>query len=476
MAQNITAKLIDGNTKAPIPFATIKTGPYSGVISNEEGYFTINPQGLENSSLLISFMGYGSKTLSMADLKSLNYVVELEPAVNQLDEVYLSNRKPNIDSIIARVKRHATKNYDTDLRQYDIFRRVADYVDFKNLNFEIDKASQVKKKQLEQVNTDLQALTHAIMTSKIVQFVDFKGQFYTQTKDSTKLTITKATRLLDHTKDFSIDNVQERAKDIMLKYLDTTKTYKVKSGLFKLEDSLSFAEIKKEREKSKKEEFDINQLKRATKGLLKYSKFYDNSFLLNVLNPRLYNYTLDDVSYYDGQLTYIISYQPRKGKAKYSGKLFVTDGDYAITKVTYSYFENRHGSKVNLKFLLGVKYEENLSTGLVLYQKQSDSTYQPKYIKHESGSYFYLSRDLTLIQNSKDRYKLSTDFTIEGSNRTKEELLITNTKPITLNDYNGITQQKKIPYQTLTKYDTTIWESEETLEPLQEMKVFGSDQ
>src|SRR5690606_11678050 len=260
---------------------------------------------------------------------------ELEPAVNQLDEVYLSNKKPNIDSIIARVKRHVPKNYNTDLRQYDIFRRVADYVDFKNLDFEIDKASQVNKKQLEQVNTDLLALTHAIMTSKIVQFVDFKGTLYTQTKDSTELTVSKATRLLDHTKDFSIDNVQERAKDIMLRYLDTTKTYKVKTGLFKIEDSLSFAKIKKEREKAKKEELDINQLKGATKGLLKYSKFYDDSFLMTILNPRLYDYTLDDMAVYNEQLTYVINYQPRKGKAKYSGKLYVTDGDYAITKVTY---------------------------------------------------------------------------------------------------------------------------------------------
>ncbi|PKQ44729.1 carboxypeptidase-like regulatory domain-containing protein [Confluentibacter flavum] len=474
-AQNITAKLIDKTTKAPIPFATIKTGNYSGVISNEEGYFTINPNALENTNILISFMGYGSKTLTIADIKSLNYSIELEPAVNQLDEVYLSNKTPNIDSIIARVKRHANKNYSTDLRQYDIFRRVADYVDFENLNFEIDKASQVKKQQLEQVNTDLQALTNAIRNSKTVHYIDFKGTLYTQTKDSTKLTVSKATKLLDHNKDFSIDKVQERAKNIMLRYLDTTKTYKVKTGLFKIEDSLSFAEIKKEEKKEEKEEFDINGLKGATKGLLRYSRFYNNSFLMTILNPRLYDYTIDDMTVYNQQLTYIISYQPRKGKAKYSGKLYVTDGDYAVTKVTYSYFENRHGSKVNLKLLLGVKYEENLNSGLVLYQKQNDSTYQPKYIKHESGSYFYVSRDLTLIENSKDRYKLSTDFTIEGSNRTKEELLITNTKATTLNDYNSITQQKKTPYQSLTKFDNTIWGSEETLEPLQEMKAFGNE-
>jgi len=474
-AQNITAKLIDKTTKTPISFATIKTGEYSGVISNEEGYFTISSDVSENTTLLISFMGYSSKSLTISDIKALNYIIELEPAINQLDEIYLSNKKPNIDSIIARVKRHANKNYSTDLRQYDVFRRVADYVDFENLNFEIDKASQVKKQQLEKVNTDLQALTKAIMNSKTVQFIDFKGTLYTQTKDSTKLTVSKATKLLDHNKDFSIDNVQERAKNIMLRYLDTTKTYKVKTGLFKIEDSLSFAEMKKERAKAKKEEFDVNQLKGGVKRLLRFSKFYDNSFLMNVLNPRLYEYVIDDVTVYNEQLTYIISYQPRKGKAKYSGKLYITDGDYAVTKITYSYFENRHGSKLNLKFLLGVKYEENLSSGLVLYQKQSDSTYQPKYINHESGSYFYVSRDLTLIQNSKYRFKLSTDFTIEGSNRSKEELLITATNATTLNDYNSIKQQKKTPYQTLTKFDNTIWGSDETLEPLQEMKAFGSE-
>jgi hypothetical protein len=281
--------------------------------------------------------------------------------------------------------------------------------------------------------------------------------------------------LLDHDKDFSIDNIQERAKNIMLRYLDTTKTYKVKTGLFKIEDSLSFAEIKKDQQKAKKEEIDSKNLKQSIRRSLRYSQFYDNSFLMNVLDTHLYDYTIDDVTINNQQLTYIISYEPRKGKAKYSGKLYVSDSDYAITKATYSYFENRHGSKLNLKFLLGVKYEENLNTGLVLYQKQSDSTYQPKYINHENGSYFYVSRDLTLIENSKNRYKLSTDFTIEGSNRTKTELLITASNATTLNDYNAITQPKKVPYQTLKKFDTAIWGDDETLAPLQEMKAFGNE-
>src|SRR5690606_26105130 len=426
--QNLSAQLIEKNSKTPIPYATIKTGEYSGTISNEEGFFTLNAETPENHTITISCMGFESITLSFGNIKALNYVITLNEALNQLDEVYLSNKKPNIDSIIARVKRNAKRNYSVNLRQYDIFRRTTDYMDFEHLDFEIDKATHVKKQQLEAVNNDLQSLTNQIMKSKTVHFTDFKGTYYVN-NDSTKLTVNKATRLLDHDKNFSIDNVQERAQHILLSYLDTTKTYKVKTGIFKIEDSLSLAqEMKKEQEDSNKETFSIKNLKNATKRQLKYSQFYDNSFLMNLLDTRLYDYILEDVTVYNQQLTYVIHYQPRRGKAKYSGKLFITDTDYAITKVDYSYFENRHGSKMNLKFLLGVKYEENLNSGLLIYEKQRDSTYQPKYIKHESGSYFYVSRDFTFIENSKDRYKLSTDFTIEGQTKSKEELLITSSK------------------------------------------------
>lgn len=474
VAQNITAKIIDKNTQSPIPFAAIQTGESSGVISNEEGYFTLYMQN-ENTELTISSMGYLTKILSIAHVKSLNNIISLETALNQLEEVYISNKRPSVDSIIARIKRYSEKNYSATLRQYDIFRRVADYNVIKKLTFEINKASQVKKKKLTQVNTDLQALTKSIITNKSVQFLDLKGSLYTQTKDSSKFTVSKVTKLLDSTNNFSIENVQNRLKNIMLQYLDTTKTYKVKTGLFKIEDSLSFEKIKKERAKADNQAFDTENLKKSTKQVLKYSQFNDNSFLMNLLNPRLYEYFIDDMTIHNDQLTYILRYQPRKGKAKYSGKLYVNDSDYAITKVTYSYFENRHGSKLNLKFLLGVKFEENLNTGLILFEKQNDSTYQPKYIKHENGNYFYLNRDLTLIENSKNKNKLSTDFTIEGNSRTKEELLITNTKPITLNQYNTVTQQKKVSYETLKKFDNTIWSGDETLEPLLEMKAFGNE-
>ena len=166
---------------------------------------------------------------------------------------------------------------------------------------------------------------------------------------------------------------------------------------------------------------------------------------------------------------------PRKSKAKYAGHIYVSNENYAVTKFDYSYYKSRHGSKLNLKLLLGVKYIENLNEGTILYQKTSENKYQPKYIKQISGSYFYVSRGLKFIENSSAKNKIGIDFTIEGDNRNKQELLVTANNKLTLADFNLIKEVKKTPIQILKKFENTTWKNEETLEPLEEMKGFGGE-
>ena len=103
-SQQITGQLIDKNTGKAIQYATIKTGKYSGVISNEEGYFTINNEDYKTKTITISCLGYQEKTISVADIEALNFIIPLEEAINQLNEVYISNKVQNADSIIARVR------------------------------------------------------------------------------------------------------------------------------------------------------------------------------------------------------------------------------------------------------------------------------------------------------------------------------------------------------------------------------------
>jgi len=473
-SQSITARLIDKSTENSVQYATIKTGRNSGVISNEEGFFTIYSRKDKTKTITISCMGYENKTISIQEIEALNFIILLEEAVNELSEVYISNKVPNADSIIARVKAKLTENYETDLIQYDIFKRTTEYMDFKSLVFEIEKASHVKKKNLESANNALNALSKKIRESDIIEFTDIKGALYSFDKDSSKLVVNKATKLLDYKNDFSMEDIQERSQNIVLTYLDTTKTYKLKTGMFKIEDSLSLNEDDfKEDDRS---EYKVDDLNNETRKHLRQSQFYDNSFLNKILDTDLYNYTFEDLSFNNDELTYIINFTPRKGKAKYEGTLLVSDANYAITKVDYNYYQNRHGEKVNLKFVLGVKYIENVSNGTLLFQKNANKKYHPKYLKRTKGSYFYVNRDVKFIENSKTKNKVGFSFKIEGDSRNKEEVLFTENNKLTLEAFNSVEQDSIISFQQLNKFEKTIWESEETLEPLEEMKDFGSEQ
>lgn len=472
-AQNITAKLIDSKTGKPIQYASIKTGKYSGVISNEEGSFTIRTKDKELESISISCLGYQNKTISIQKIRTQNFTINLEEAINQLGEVYISNKVPNADSIITKVKSKLAINYNSNLNKYNIFRRATDYVDFKNLVFEIEKASHVKKKNLESANNNLKALSEKIRESDIVQFEDFKGEFYTLNKDSSKLVVKKATQLLDYKNDFSIEQIQEKSQNIVLKYLDTTKTYKLKSGLFKIEDSLSLKD--ENSEENNKKEYEVTSLNEETRSFLKRSQFYKNSFLNKLLNFDLYEYTYEDIAYNNAELTHVINFKPKNGKAKYTGQLFISDDTYAITRVDYKYYKNRHGAKVNLRLILGVKYIENLSTGTLLFEKDSSNIYHPKYLKRTTGSYFYVNRDVKFIENSRARNKVSFSFKIEGDNRNKEELLFTANSKLSIPDFEAIKQEKVAPYKQLSRFEKTIWENEEIIEPLKEMKTFKAN-
>ncbi|RMZ50556.1 carboxypeptidase-like regulatory domain-containing protein [Flavobacteriaceae bacterium PRS1] len=216
-AQSFSAKVIDKSTKLPVPYAAVQTEEYKGVITNEEGVFNIELENNHIIQITISSLGYKKHTFTIEQVTNNNYLIELEPSINELNTVYLSSSKPNADSIIARVVRNLSKNYKTEYIQHKLFYRETSYMDF-----EIKKTSHVKKKQLIDANNSLKTMTNNIMTSNFVHFTDFIGELSIKDKDSSKLRVEKATQIINAKKDFSLENIQEKAQNIVLKYLDTT--------------------------------------------------------------------------------------------------------------------------------------------------------------------------------------------------------------------------------------------------------------
>ncbi len=474
-AQEFNAQIIDAVNHNPIAYATIQVKDDKGVISNQEGHFSIDFMYNDQTQLKFSCLGYENKIVNIKTIKSNNYIVKLDEAVNTLNEVFINSKKPTAEGIIKKVTERLDSNYVSGFSKHKIFHRSANYSKFNTLKFEIDKASSFKKKENVSANKSLDSITSVFKKNSTKYFSDFLGNIVTNDSNTSKIKVLKATELLDESRGTSFESIQKKAKQIILKYLDENKYYKIKSGLFTIEDSLN---IKKEieDEKNREKTFDTKHYNVLANTLLKKAKFYKNSFLSKILDSRLYNYTLDDITYYDGELIYIISYYPNKAKAKYTGKLYITDEDYAVLKIDYQFFDEKKGSGMNLKWLLGVKFKQNVNTGLVSYKKNTiTNIYEPNYISETKGAYFYINRPLKFIEQSGSKSKVKFEFIIEGKTTNTTELLCLTSQLIATETYKTFKETKKTPYIKLKQYDPEIWKDEITIEPLNEMKKFKSN-
>ncbi len=471
-SQQITGKIIDSKTKEAIPFSTIQFDAFNGVVSNAEGFYNLSIDGFEDAkTFTVSCLGYLTQTISFQQLKSKNFVISLDESVNELNTVYVTNTRPNVDSIMKRVQANLKQNYNSALTKNKIFSRQTQFFKPDDVAIEIEKSSGFSKNQLKESNRQLDSLTRSLVNSPPSQeFTDILGEFYSLNDDTNKLQVIKATELLDIKNKNTFDNMQKKATNVILKHLDINKTYKLKSGLFKLEDSLSLNASKKKDEETIP---DLNGVKQSANQFINQHLFGSSSLFDFVTDTSIYDYTIEDITYMDSKPVFIIHFEPRKNRAKYAGNLYVAEDDYAVLKVDYKFAEGKKGTSVNLKFLLGVKYSENVNTGTVIYKKNTATNYYyPYYINQEIGRYAYVRRPLKFIENGGDKDKIAFDFKVDGNIIEKREILTFSNEAITEEAYNAMAESKTVEFIKLKQYDPSIWKDYTVLEPLEEMKQF----
>ncbi|GGG49759.1 carboxypeptidase-like regulatory domain-containing protein [Bizionia arctica] len=465
-SQQVSGKVLTKSNE-PIPFATIQIGPNYGVITNEEGNFSIETQGFTASdSVYISCLGYEKIGLLLQEFSSKEY--KLSDQVNELHEVYLTNKPLTIDSIMLYVNKNLKRNYKSDLVSYDIFSRRTEYIIGKDANFEIDKSTGFKKKQLEAFNKDLDGLEKSLLTNKSKQYTEFVGSINIKNEEDSKLEVDKAIRLLDERNNQSVEMLTDKAKDIVLKHLDKDKIYTVKSGLFTMSDSVSLNE-----DRSKVED-TFNSLKFIRNMVHKMVNDYafSSKTILNfITDTKKYEYAIKDITFIGNEMVYVISYAPRRSSADFEGTFYVSNETFAILRADYKFAKGRIGEKFNLKFLLGVKYIEQNKNGFVIYNRNEDGYYYPNYMTDQLERYFYVDRPIKFKDNNSSE-KVSFDFKVEGIFKEKNEILVMGEKNITASEYAATTEKRKIDYETLKAFDPEYWKDYNVLEPLKEMKDF----
>ena len=471
-AQSATFRVVDANSGEPVPFASVETGPGKGTISNEEGYFTLNPEGLSSRAVRISCMGYRTLELEHDRLRAQSGPIRMQPAAINLNEVRLTSRVPGAEEIIEQVRQGLSTNYPLSGKAFEIFFRESEYMQFEDLQLELEKASDLNRRALDAADKRLRKLGEDIVRSDARMFLDFKGNLAVVDDTTAILRVDRATELTDHKKGYSMDDIQARAQKIILAHLDSSQTYKVKTGLFKIEDSISPGKEFMEAENRESDSSEYDYLKGRSQGILGIASWRDGTKLRRFLDGDLYEYRFVEATYFDGNYVYAIEFTPRKRKAKYAGTFFVDATSFAVLKADYAYGRGRRGDKVNLKLLLGIKYVENLSRGTAIFKRNEQNTYDPYFIQNEYGNYIYLHRSLKFIENSRRRKKVRFDFLMEGGVRQRESVLLSPADPAEFHTLAGYTEPEKIRIQKILQYEPTIWEDTQVIAPLEEMKNF----
>jgi hypothetical protein len=469
IAQTSKGKIIDIKTSLPIPNVAIQANQKTGTFSDVNGFFTIELKSAKQ--VVFSCLGYQTKTITIDSLKLNNYIVKLVEADNNLDEVVLSNQKISFDSIMQSVRFHLKTNYTNAPKKRTVFLRFKNQPDFKKVEFELNRSTLLSRKKRKLANKDFEAFSKKLKNVKTSFYTDYYGNYYSsffKSKKNRSYLISKSDSLqgfktLNNDENFTLDAVQDKAQILFLSQLNKQHTYKLKSGLFKLEDSVSIGKLSDELNASK-DSLDVSNFRRNISYILREFKFSNKKKSTNFLDAYYYKYKLLDTISTTSSTQYIVSFSPRKSKAKFSGKLFIDADDFAVTKVQYQYAKGKRGKHLNLRLLMGVKFSENYKKGTLIFERDQTGFYQLKYAKEKEGRYFYINRSLKFIENSKAREKIKFGLKIEGNFFTTTEMVTVKTSLINKEDFKKISKIKGELVMTKQVYNTTSWKNGKLLQ------------
>lgn len=485
IAQSITAKVVDAATGESIPYAGIKLSETNNLISNAEGYFTLSEAASSNDAVIVvSYLGYSNSQLTVAQLKSNNLIVKLTPAIFELENVNVA--KPDPKTIMTQVKANLNRNYfaEGEPTKDMIFYRRANQFRPKKLEVEIDKSTGFNKDALKKVNAEIAKFTSSLITNPPVEYTDILCNYYDATtkKDDklmwkTKVDVVKATKLKDENRSTSLEELQKSATNLFLKHLDTTKYYRVKSGWFGSRDTISLRSDYNKKKNKKEKKSNITSTKNNLNGFLMENTFTMKSEFDFVHQIDWYTYKYEGAMYSnENEFVYVLSFRPRKSKAKYVGKLYISETDYAVVKVEYSLDEGEIAGGLNLKLILGVKFQENVNQGTLIYRKSANGAkYRLHYASIESGQYIYLNRPVKFIELTEgEKDLLALDLKVEGNATEKTEFLNVSATEISATEFDKV-KEDDFTYTKLKRYDPKIWKDHAAIEPLEEMKQFKAE-
>ena len=474
-AQTFSAKLVDGKTQESIPFATVELSKNRGVVTNEDGIFTINEDQMRyvKDSVYISSMGYERKGIWIATFT--DSIVRLAPKSFELKGVFLTSNPLSAKEVIEKVKENMVQNYDVqDVSKKKIFFRQSDFNNMQKVDFGF------KKSTIEELNKQLIDSIATLVPRESSYYREVVGDFYGN-YNKHKFYVDKGAELYDKSKDVSIDGLSERLETIFKENVKPDSYLKIKSGLFGTKvqlDSVTAAneDAKKVQVKVEEKDEEKNHFQEGIKNRI--SELYEQLFFnedskIDILTKsNRYEFEIKDYTFIDEEPVYIINFSP-KWKKDFKGTAYVNTNDFAIVRLEFT------NVRPLFKFgLFGITYRENVYRGKMLFEKNASGSYSPRYLELENGNYFGLDRPLKVIEKNKHvkgrrkQNELSLDLNLQGTSLSKYEMVVFNSEDISDTDYDAAKENKNVKATYLSKYDPNFWQGYSIMEPNAAIQAF----
>ena len=473
--KEINGFVMDSAQNTPLPYANIYVlHSNKGMISNEQGQFSILSKGLQaNDTLRFQYIGYATKKIRLSDLDS-SAIVYLTEKITDLSEALVFGNAPNPESIVKKVLLYKDSNYKrTDYSKEQTFIREKENVDFTNVRLGYEKSTipGLDKAMFQELEDRVPEHT--------TSYTDFLGDVYfsKNKKDSIRRKVNEIRTVSLKEKDIDELKKFETTFEDVFKNKGEKEYWKVRSGIFasKINDEDEPISVEVKIDTAEETRRRLSSLNFGYKRSYSYMNDEDKWEFLH--KTARYKYTLIGGTRVNGEDVYIIDFIP-KGRGTYRGRMYITTSTFALIRADYEYAPGKTGQNIHL---LGIGYTETQFSGSIYFEKKNE-TYHLKYFSYKSGNSVSIERKFALIKKKKrvffdkklEEMKLDVLFALD----TQESLeyLVLEDEIISAQQFADFKQTKYMDVIYVDQFDDSLWSGFSIIQPTQQMKEYKKQQ
>jgi hypothetical protein len=348
---------------------------------------------------------------------------------DKLDTILLRPRITNADTLMAFVRRGYEVNHNTARLFMNFKHEKTTIVQPQILKIDLERTPSSKTKK-NQVNDQLLALANELKKKPAKDYRQYTGVYNGQARAGLYMNLQSAYSFKNYAQYTAIEELLPKLEKALGDELSKTERYKVRSGILPVDTNimlvLDTAATRTYTDKKGKEQ-TYTRDKRASvlSGVNNMVQGGKDEFgsRLDLLNTDFYNYEILDFIQTDSLNYYNVAFEPAGRKNKFAGTIRINAADFGILHLKYGFAENRHGHKVNLKLLLGVKFSNPVHDVEITFAKHESGVYYPISILEHTWSQMYAHRPFQ-FKNLSNNGRYRFDFKCDAFVLTYETLTI----------------------------------------------------